>query len=660
MRMLHKLLTAASVLVSTFHAGASAQTMAEDAKAFGTRETVQMMDMSPSGRALLTILSGPGRQSVVRIIDLATKQGKSILLSDGDPETIYWCRFASDTQLVCKYGGYSKLEEDIIGYSRLVTIGIDGKNVKQLGQRARLSDSNIRQFDGDILDWLPDQPGSVLMARNYVPEMNISGFNSLDTREGLGVDRIELSSLRVTKVEPVEKKAERYLTDGRGNVRMMMESHQLAGGLLTGKYNFKYRRAGSRKWEEFSEYTVRGNAGDYPIAIEGSSDSAFVLTNTNGRDALYRVKLDGSRTKTLVAANNQVDIGSVVRLGNGQRVIGYTYTDDRQRTVYFDEEVKKIAANLGKAVPIHPLLSFDAASADGSKLLIFGHADSDPGSYYVYDKNTRRLDEIAPVRMELLDRPLASVQAITFPASDGVKVPAYLTLPPGGTGKNLPAIVLPHGGPSSRDDWSFDWLAQFLVARGFAVIQPNYRGSAGYGDDWLAENGFRGWRTSIGDVTAAAKYLVSQAIADPKRLAILGWSYGGYAALQSVAVEPNLYKAAVAIAPVTDLGLLKREAANFSNSRLVHDFVGAGPHIIEGSPLRRASEIKVPVLMFHGDIDGNVAIAHSDKMAAALRKGGTQVELVRFKGLEHQLNDSDARIQMLTKIGAFLDQAIGH
>src|SRR5206468_8309206 len=162
------------------------------------------------------------------------------------------------------------------------------------------------------------------------------------------------------------------------------------------------------------------------------------------------------------------------------------------------------------------------------------------------------------LRPELEGRQLASVTSVAVPASGGVNIPAYLTLPPSGASKNLPAVVLPHGGPSDRDRWGFDWLAQFLAARGYAVIQPNYRGSSGFGDAWLGEEGFKAWRTSIGDVSAAARWLSSQGIADPKRLAIVGWSYGGYAALQSAVSEPSLYKAVVAVAPVTDLGKLKR------------------------------------------------------------------------------------------------------
>jgi dipeptidyl aminopeptidase/acylaminoacyl peptidase len=249
---------------------------------------------------------------------------------------------------------------------------------------------------------------------------------------------------------------------------------------------------------------------------------------------------------------------------------------------------------------------------------------------------------------------------VSVKSPDGVTIPAYLTLPPGKTAKNLPAVVLPHGGPSDRDEWGFDWLAQYLAAKGYAVLQPEYRGSSGFGDAWLMQNGFKSWKTSIGDITASAHWLADQGIADPKRLAIVGWSYGGYAALQSAETEPTLFKAVAAIAPVTDLAMLKSEVQDYTNAEIVDRFIGQGPHIIEGSPLRHASAIKVPVLLVHGDMDMNVHSLESEKMEAALRAAGDQVDFLRFKTLDHQLEDGAARTEMLTKIGALLDRTIGH
>ena len=234
-----------------------------------------------------------------------------------------------------------------------------------------------------------------------------------------------------------------------------------------------------------------------------------------------------------------------------------------------------------------------------------------------------------------------------------------MTLPPGKIAKGLPSIVLPHGGPSSRDEWGFDWLAQFLVARGYAVIQPQYRGSGGFGDAWLAQNGFKGWRTSIGDISAAARYLAKEGIADPGRMGIVGWSYGGYAALQSAAVDRTLFKAVVAIAPVTDFNLLKAEGENYTSYREVAAMVGDGPHLVEGSPLRRAASIQAPVLIAHGDLDLNVGISHSRRMHAALQTAGKESELLSFKGLDHQLQDNEARAQVLLKMGQLLERTIG-
>jgi dipeptidyl aminopeptidase/acylaminoacyl peptidase len=249
---------------------------------------------------------------------------------------------------------------------------------------------------------------------------------------------------------------------------------------------------------------------------------------------------------------------------------------------------------------------------------------------------------------------------VTIPAPDGAQIPAYLTLPPGRDAKNLPAIVLPHGGPSARDYWGFDWLSQFFAARGYAVLQPQYRGSAGFGDAWLNDNGFKNWRTSIGDISASARWLAAQGIANPNRVAIVGWSYGGYAALQSAVTDPSLYKAVAAIAPVTDLQMLKRDAAGYTNSQLVEKFIGSGPHVTEGSPLKRASEIQVPVLLVHGDMDSNVRYWHSERMRDALRGAGKEVEFVGYKGYDHYLEDSKVRAELLTRVAKLLERTIGN
>jgi dipeptidyl aminopeptidase/acylaminoacyl peptidase len=299
-------------------------------------------------------------------------------------------------------------------------------------------------------------------------------------------------------------------------------------------------------------------------------------------------------------------------------------------------------------------VSFVDASADESKLLLWAGSDVDPGRFFLFDKTTKSLTEVLPVRPELAKTQLAAVKPVNFPAADGTMIPGYLTLPPGSDGKNLPVIVMPHGGPDARDEWQFFWLPQYFANRGYAVLQPNYRGSTGYGTNWFQKNGFQSWRTAIGDVDDGGRWLLKEGIAAPGKIAIVGWSYGGYAALQSAVLDPGLYKAVVAIAPVTDLQTMLDREEGFSDYKLLEAQIGKGPHVVEGSPARNADRIKVPVLMFQGDLDMNVAIEQSRIMESRLKAAGGSVERIEYKGLDHQLDDDKVRAEMLDRIDTFL------
>ncbi len=635
---------------------------AEPSKAalFGQRESVAAIDISPDGTKVVYVAPGPGRYTIAYVASLDGGVPQSVLASDANPQRLQWCGFVTNDRLICRINALTDFYGTLVGQTRLLAIDADGSDPVELGQRRSEYDAYLRQFDGAILDWLPGEGGDVLMSREYIPEAGRVGTRLIRKKQGLAVERIDTRTLARTVVEPAIEHAADYITDAHGNVRIMTAARsEGATGQLSPLIRYHYRRPGNSNWEEFSTYNVLTGDGMMPLAVEADLNAAYVLKKLNGRDALYRVKLDGSGAIELVYANDKVDVDNVVRAANGQRVIGVTFAEEQRHVVYFDEEYKKLAASLSKAIPNLPLIRFSGASADGNRLLIFAGSDSDPGRYYVYDKAKRTLNEIMLVRPQLENVKLASVRAITYPAGDGVPIPAYLTLPPGQEStKNLPAIVLPHGGPQARDEWGFDWLSQYLANLGYAVIQPNYRGSAGYGEDWLAKNGFQGWRTSIGDVTAAGKWLVREGIADPTRLAILGWSYGGYAALQSSAIAPDLFKAVVAIAPVTDLDMLKTERKDYTNARINLDYIGSGPHIQQGSPLRNVASIAAPVLLFHGDQDANVGVAQSRAMDEALREAGKESRLVIYEGLAHSLVDSNARTDMLTKISAFLSEEL--
>lgn len=635
---------------------AASEKVSPAATQFGTREAIQHVNLSPDGTRLVYLMPGPGATTVayVQTLDGAPKP---ILRSSGSPDRLRWCEFVSNDRLICQISLMMTSDGLLMPFSRMLSLDADGGNIRQLGERDSGKEARLRQFDAGVLDWLPGQDGVILMVRDYVAEERRGDSRMGRQADGLGVDRIDVRSLKASRVEPVNAKASGFLTDGRGNVRIMMVPKVRSSGYLGRSTEFFYRTEGSRDWRELGEHDG-SRQSILPVAIDATTNSAYVLKSLNGRDALYRVKLDGSMATELVFSHDKVDVDDVVREGRGERVIGVTFAEDKRHVVYFDKEYEELAKALGDAIPNLPLIDFVGSSADRQKLLVFAGSDADPGRYFLFDRKAQNLAELMLVRPQLEKVALAKVKAVTYPAADGTSIPGYLTLPPGGNGRNLPAVVLPHGGPSARDEWGFDWLAQFLANQGYAVLQPNYRGSAGFGDEWLQQNGFKSWRTSVGDITAGARWMAAQGIADPGRLAIVGWSYGGYAALQAGATDPDLFKAVVAIAPVTDLVDLRQDSEGYTNARNVAEFIGTGPHLTEGSPLQNAAAIRAPVMLFHGDRDLNVLVDHSRRMDRALRKEGKQSELVVFEGLEHDLADSQARGAMLGKIGGFLGQAL--
>lgn len=318
-----------------------------------------------------------------------------------------------------------------------------------------------------------------------------------------------------------------------------------------------------------------------------------------------------------------------------EELVATAYYDERRRLYFRDKEIEADQKFLDKALAGREA-SVNSATADDRLWLVTASSDTDPGERYLFDRNTKKLTPQYKVRERIPREHMAPMTAIRYPSSDGLEIPAYLTLPKGVPGKKLPTIVLPHGGPWARDQWGFSNLSQFLANRGYAVLQPNFRGSTGYGKKFI-NAGNRQWGEKMqDDITWGVKHLVAKGIADPKRVGIMGGSYGGYATLAGVAFTPDLYAAAVSIVgPSNLITLLETIPPYWEAGRIIfHERMG-NPNTPEGkkqlerqSPLNSVGRIKTPLLVAQGANDPRVKKAESDQIVIALRDRGFPVEYV--------------------------------
>jgi dipeptidyl aminopeptidase/acylaminoacyl peptidase len=628
----------------------------EVARRFGTLAGVTQVSLSPDGAKLAFVAPSKGQANDLYVVDIADgATPRRILRASGDPEMLSWCRWATDARIICQVGGRQKYGDDIYGFTTLVSVDSAGGDVRTLSTRRGANALGIDLRGGSVIDWQPGPAGAVLVMRSHVREANRESASLIvKDDEGMGVDLMDATSGAIKVVEKPRRDAVEYITDGKGKVRIMGTQGQKGQtGYVSGVIRYFFKPGQGGDWQTLSAVNVLTNEGFDPVTVDAATDRAIGFAKVDGRLAVSAVRLDGSGRGDILFRHPEVDVDGLVRVGRERRVVGATYATDRRKMVTTDTKVAAMAGALSKALAGRDVYFLDA-SADESQWLVWAGSDVDAGRYYRYTPAAKQLRPLLEDRPMLADQALSPVKAIQYPAADGTVIPGYLTLPPGRTtAKGLPAIVMPHGGPSSRDEWGFDWLSQYFAARGFAVVQPNYRGSSGYGDQWYQNNGFQSWRTAIGDVTDAGRWLIREG-ADPAKLSIVGWSYGGYAALQSGVVAPDLFRSIVAIAPVTDLAELKLESEKYRSGSITRDFIGSGPHVREGSPAQNAEKIGVPVLMFHGTLDQNVDIEQARMMKRALAASGKTVELVEYPGLAHSLTDSDVRTAMLARITTFL------
>ncbi|MCH8084033.1 MAG: S9 family peptidase [Myxococcales bacterium] len=621
------------------------------AVAFGTMPELWGVRISPDGTKVSFLQMHPEELSVLRVLDLTTGEASLALASTRDGFNLNWCDWANDERLLCSFIGISKSARSY-AVTRLVAINADGSEMKVLLQRQ--ANDYLTQFLSGVVDWLVDDPRHVLVeVPNAMP-------GSIDVHR-----RAQFSS-RGNSVRPVDiytgdtgSPVERqggsvtWRSDGRGSARLYWRWTRKDS-------SWKYRRSGESKWRKLHKAKL-SDLDDhyYPVGFGKDPDALLVIKPHEGRLALWSEDLKGERDDEVVFSHPDVDVGGTLVLGKFKRTVAIAYHTDQLHWVFFDETLEKIFEMLTSHYPGKIVAVIDE-SWDRRYYIVYVGSDRDSGTFYRFDVEKKQLLKISPQYPQLESRSLSPMKPIRYPARDGTVIPGYLTLPEEVNEGPYPMVILPHGGPGSHYYWGFDPIVQFLAAKGYAVLQSNYRGSGFYGKIWTADGGFRAWRSTINDLTDGAKYLVEQGVVDPARICVVGWGYGGYAALMSGVVEPERYQCLVSIAGVTDPEMLIEDHAHFVNKHVFEKFIGRADEVIKrGSPLRRASEIRAPVLLFHGEDDLNVLVHHSQRMAKALKRAKKSVEYIEYERVEHSIRRNDYRVDMLDRIGSFLDAHIG-
>ena len=378
---------------------------------------------------------------------------------------------------------------------------------------------------------------------------------------------------------------------------------------------------------------------------------------------LWSIPLDGAPMKALLE-DAGFDIDDIIADPLDDSILGATFAGAAP-TRWLDARAERRNGGLHRSFA-GAWIKLVGRSADYQRVVVRVEDASKPPIYYLVDYAAKSADIINEAYPLLADAQLGSVRELEYEARDKYPLMAYLTVPADMPEKNLPFVVLPHGGPEDRDGESFDWIAQFLASRGYAVLQPQFRGSTGFGREH-AEAGQRQWGLRMqDDVTDAVRAVIDQGIADPKRICIAGASYGGYSALAGAAFTPELYACAASISGVSDLpamlGYESRIAGKESNTLdYWREHIGSpnDPNVIAKSPARSAATVRAPILLLHGTEDTVVPITQSRAMANALKALNKPHELVELPGEDHWLSASVTRIRTLTELERFLGKHLG-
>lgn len=583
--------------------------------------------LSPDGTRIAAKVATEGRQ-MLAIFSLTGGPGRLALAAVGDSDLNWW-DWVNDDYLVAGVGGTDKLMGVDLYFRRAVSISADGKQIRTLAK------GKAAQNADDVI-WI---------ANDGTPRILLSMQTSYVAGHGFSpeVYEIDVATGKSDKAVASRPGVWSWHADSSGVVRMGV------GGTF-----LLYRPDADSSFRTVARVRKKDEELIVPALFTADPARAIAFSDHEGFNALYELEVAGLTLGAPIFKAEGYDVDAMIPNQARNALQGVYYTDTRRRVKWLDPELALVQSQIDAAVS-GSQADIVSMSRDRQRLIVrLGGADR-AGRYYYFDRAVGRMQKFAEVSEDFAGRALAPVRTVSYKARDGLEIFAVLTVPAGREAKNLPLILMPHGGPFARDSEQWDWWTQFLADRGYAVLQPNYRGSSGFGTAF-AEKGKGEWGLKMqDDLDDAVGWAVKSGLADRGRVCIAGASYGGYAALRAASRGGNIYRCAISYAGVSDLGGIVRYDERFLHGRASRNWLREqAPDFRAVSPIHHAASFSIPALIMHGKKDQRVPPDQSRQMADRLQKAGKPFVYIEQPEGDHVFSREADRLQFLRELEAFL------
>jgi len=515
-------------------------------------------------------------------------------------------------------------------------VNIDGSNEIDL--------TPFENVKATIVDDLDDDPEHVILGLNKRNEQIFDPY------------RVNVNTGQMEMIAENPGNISGWMTDHDGKLRIATTSDGVNTSLL-------YRDSELDPFKPI--LTTDFKEGVSPLFFTFDNKNLYVASN-RGRDktAIYEFNIDKASEGRLIFEHEEVDVSSLTFSKKRKVLTGVSYTVAKTKRVFFDDWRQNIQDMLELKLPGYEV-GITSLSDDETRAIVVTYSDKSRGTYYIYDVDDEKLTELGKISPWLNEDQMADMQPIKYTSRDGLTIHGYLTIPKGSSGKNLPVVVNPHGGPWARDSWGYNSQVQFLANRGFAVFQMNFRGSTGYGRKFW-EISFKEWGKSMqDDITDGVKWLIEQGIADPDRIAIYGASYGGYATLAGLTFTPDLYACGVDYVGVSNIFTLLETLPPYweLGRQMMYEMIGnpeTEKEILEAaSPIFHVDSIRVPLFVAQGANDPRVKQAESDQIVEALRARGVEVPYMLKEDEGHGFYNEENQFDFYREMEQFLMKHIG-